>query len=64
VGDSLRTDIAGANAAGVDSLLVTGGIHAEEFGLAAGGMPDLDRVQAAIAASGHQPNAAIPLFRW
>ena len=32
VGDSLRTDIAGAAGAGIDSLLIAGGIHAEEFG--------------------------------
>lgn len=63
VGDSLRTDIAGANAAGIDSVLVTGGIHAEEFGLA-GGEPDLDRLVEAIAASGHKPDAVIARFRW
>jgi HAD superfamily hydrolase (TIGR01459 family) len=64
VGDSLRTDIAGANAAGIASVLVTGGIHAEEFGLDAGAQPDLDRVTQAIAASGHTPDAAITQFRW
>ena len=32
VGDSLRTDIAGAVGVGLDSLLVAGGIHAGEFG--------------------------------
>jgi HAD superfamily hydrolase (TIGR01459 family) len=63
VGDSLRTDIAGANGAGIDSLLVTGGIHAEEFGLS-GGQPDLDRLMAAVAASGHRPDAVIAHFRW
>jgi HAD superfamily hydrolase (TIGR01459 family) len=63
VGDSLHTDIAGANAVGVDSLLVTGGIHAEEFGLA-GGQPDLDRLIEAVAASGHRPDAVIAHFRW
>jgi HAD superfamily hydrolase (TIGR01459 family) len=63
VGDSLRTDIAGANAVGIDSLLVTGGIHAEEFGLG-GGEPDLDRLIAAVAASGQKPEAAIAHFRW
>jgi HAD superfamily hydrolase (TIGR01459 family) len=63
VGDSLRTDIAGANAAGIDSVLVTGGIHAEEFGLA-GGQPDLDRLIEAVAASGHKPDAVIAHFRW
>ncbi len=63
VGDSLRTDIAGANAAGIDSVLVTGGIHAEEFGLG-GGQPDLDRLIEAVAASGHKPDAVIAHFRW
>src|SRR3546814_9085355 len=33
VGDSFRTDIAGANAAGIDSLLIARGIHAEELAL-------------------------------
>lgn len=32
VGDSLRTDIAGAAGVGLDSLLVAGGIHEGEFG--------------------------------
>lgn len=63
VGDSLRTDIAGANAVGIDSLMVTGGIHAEEFGLV-GGQPDLDRLIEAVAASGHRPDAVIAHFRW
>ena len=33
VGDSLLHDVAGARAAGVDSLFVAGGIHAEEVGI-------------------------------
>src|SRR6266403_1275228 len=33
IGDSLRTDIAGANGVGIASVLIAGGIHAEEFGL-------------------------------
>ncbi|WP_082490647.1 TIGR01459 family HAD-type hydrolase [Aureimonas sp. Leaf454] len=32
VGDGLNTDIRGANAAGIDALLVVGGIHGEELG--------------------------------
>jgi len=32
IGDSLRTDIAGAQAAGIDSLWVLGGLHAEAIG--------------------------------
>jgi HAD superfamily hydrolase (TIGR01459 family) len=64
VGDSLRTDIAGANAAGIDSLLITGGIHAEEFAHAADGTTDRSLVMAAIAREGQRPTAIIPSFRW
>ena len=32
IGDSVRTDIKGAEAFGIDSLFVTAGIHAEELG--------------------------------
>jgi HAD superfamily hydrolase (TIGR01459 family) len=35
VGDAIRTDIAGASAAGIPSILVARGIHAEELGLSA-----------------------------
>ncbi len=56
VGDSLRTDIAGANAAGIDGLLVLGGIHQEELTGA-----DLNSV---IARAGVIPTAAVPVFRW
>lgn len=64
VGDSLRTDIAGANRAGIDSVLVAAGIHFEELGTAADELPDRDRLEAAIAASGHAPKAAMAQFRW
>lgn len=33
VGDSLEHDVAGANAAGIDSVFVVGGIHAKALGL-------------------------------
>jgi ribonucleotide monophosphatase NagD (HAD superfamily) len=33
VGDSLEHDIVGANAAGIDSIFVIGGIHAKDLGL-------------------------------
>lgn len=64
VGDSLRTDIAGANGAGIDSLLVTGGIHAEEFEIAGSARPDADRVHRAAAVSGARPTAILPRFSW
>jgi HAD superfamily hydrolase (TIGR01459 family) len=64
IGDSLRTDIAGANNAGIDSVLVLGGIHGEEFGVGQGALPDAARLAAAIERSGHRPSAAIARFFW
>jgi HAD superfamily hydrolase (TIGR01459 family) len=64
VGDSLRTDIAGAAAAGIDSLLVAGGIHAEEFRVRAGAGPDLDHVATVLAAGRYRPVAVIHHFCW
>lgn len=39
IGDSMRTDIKGADASGIDSVLVSGGIHADEWGLQNGQLP-------------------------
>ena len=64
VGDSLRTDVAGANAAGIDCALVTGGIHREELGGAWGEPADPERLAAAIEATGHLPTWAIPHLVW
>ncbi|CAO3372842.1 TIGR01459 family HAD-type hydrolase [Azospirillum argentinense] len=64
VGDSLRTDVAGANAAGIDVALVTFGIHREELGGAWGDAVDPAKLAAAAAASGHRPTYALPSLRW
>jgi len=64
VGDSLRTDIAGANAAGIDGLLVTGGIHREELGANWGEHPASESLGQLVETSGHTPVAAIPGLRW
>ena len=56
MGDSLRTDIAGARAAGIDSLLVLGGIHQEEL---TGG--DLETM---VRRAGLHPDGAVASFRW
>jgi HAD superfamily hydrolase (TIGR01459 family) len=64
VGDSLRTDIAGANAAGIDSLLVTGGIHAEEFEIAGPARPDPAAIHHAAGRHGSLPTAILPRFAW
>lgn len=64
VGDSLRTDIAGAQAIGVDSLLVIGGIHAEELCVAEGEAPTPEALAQLCGRSGFRPTATVPLFRW
>jgi HAD superfamily hydrolase (TIGR01459 family) len=64
VGDSLTTDIAGANAAGIDSLLVLAGLHAEEFGARPGATLDLAAVETAAQRLGARPTAVIPDFQW
>ena len=62
VGDSLAHDIAGASGAGVDSLFVANGIHAQDLGdgpLSAAGVAKL--------AAGHgcaAPTYAVQAFRW
>lgn len=56
IGDSLRTDIAGGQAAGLASLWVLGGLHAEELG------GDPQRARALAAAYGLSPTAMIARF--
>jgi HAD superfamily hydrolase (TIGR01459 family) len=57
VGDSLRTDIAGAAAVGADSCWVLGGIHAAD-------LPDRAAVEEAVRKAGLAPVATLPAFRW
>jgi len=64
VGDSLRTDMAGAQALGLDAVLVTGGIHADELGPGAGAAPTAERIEAACAAAGVRPLAALAALVW
>jgi HAD superfamily hydrolase (TIGR01459 family) len=64
IGDSLRTDIAGAAAAGIDSVLVAGGLHAEELGATDGAAPAPDALARLCAREGLSPVAAVPAFIW
>ncbi|MBV8335717.1 MAG: TIGR01459 family HAD-type hydrolase [Alphaproteobacteria bacterium] len=64
VGDSIRTDIAGACGAGLDSVLITGGIHAEEFGVIGGKLPDLRRIETALCQVFPRPVVVAPNFSW
>src|SRR5262249_57383983 len=63
-GDSLRTDVAGAAGVGIDSLLVLGGIHAEEVAGAADPRPHPAQLAAACAKAGQWPTYAVPAFIW
>lgn len=62
IGDSLRTDLTGAHAIGVDFLFVTSGIHAEELGTRAA--PDAAALSAALTAAGGMPKAVMRELKW
>jgi ribonucleotide monophosphatase NagD (HAD superfamily) len=64
VGDGLLTDIAGANAAGIDCALIPGGVHGEAHGLHMGEMPDPARLAALLEGHEARPTWAIPSLRW
>ena len=58
VGDSLRTDIAGAAGVGIESCWVLGGIHAAELGGNPASAEEMAR------AAGLAPVACLPAFVW
>jgi len=60
IGDSVRTDLAGAKTAGIDSLFVTSGIHAEELG----DNPDAAALARIFAAAGVAPKAVMYELAW
>jgi HAD superfamily hydrolase (TIGR01459 family) len=62
IGDSVRTDLKGARAAGVDFLFVTSGIHAEELGGREG--PDNALLKTVFAAAGEMPKAVMRELAW
>ncbi|EWY36059.1 hypothetical protein N825_30090 [Skermanella stibiiresistens SB22] len=64
IGDNLTTNIAGAEAVGVDSALITGGLHRDDLGAAWGEAPAAERLVALCSAAGRHPTAALPAFRW
>jgi HAD superfamily hydrolase (TIGR01459 family) len=59
IGDSVRTDLAGARAFGIDCLFVTRGIHSEEF-------EGIDQLDPASVKElfGHPPRALMRELRW
>jgi len=61
IGDSFRTDLAGAQNAGIAPILVAAGIHAPELG---GPPPDAAAIGALAAEWDALPAASIPAFVW
>lgn len=64
VGDSLRTDIAGANAVGIDSLFITSGILADQLGIPPFTDPPRIALKALYLDQGERPTWAASAFRW
>ena len=64
VGDSLRTDVAGAQAVGIDSIFVTSGIHMEALRVRHGAPAHPEALAELFAHEGRSPTAVIPAFRW
>ncbi|KAH0462051.1 hypothetical protein IEQ34_009626 [Dendrobium chrysotoxum] len=65
IGDSLHHDIKGANNAGIESVFITGGIHAAELGLAdLSGSPETGALQALASKYGAYPSYVLPSFSW
>ncbi len=62
LGNSVRTDLKGARAIGVDFLFVTSGIHAEELG--GRERPDRKALSATFAAAGEMPKAVMRELTW
>jgi HAD superfamily hydrolase (TIGR01459 family) len=62
IGDSVRTDLKGAAAFGIDCLFVISGVHAEEFG--GRETPDPSSLNAIFAAAGVTPKAIARRLEW
>lgn len=62
IGDSVRTDLKGANDLGVDCLFVTAGIHAEELGSRHD--PDVTALAKIFADAGIAPKAVTRRLLW
>jgi HAD superfamily hydrolase (TIGR01459 family) len=62
IGDSVRTDLKGAAALGIDSLFVTAGIHAEELGERHD--PDTLALSNIFTAAGVVPKAVMSRLTW
>lgn len=62
IGDSVRTDLKGARAYGIDMLFMAAGIHAEEFG--GRDTPNAGAMKTVFAAAGEMPTAVMKHLVW
>lgn len=62
IGDSVRTDLKGGRAFGVDMLFLTAGIHAEEFG--GRDTPNVETMNTVFTAAGDMPTAVMKHLVW
>lgn len=64
VGDAMRTDVAGARAAGLDQAFIPGGIHGEALGSPMGSLPTDEALAALAREFGFAPTYALAELRW
>lgn len=62
IGDSLETDIKGANDFGIDSYFIAGGIFGEELGIQHGQLPDQAKLQKLCDSYNITPTGVLPEF--
>jgi HAD superfamily hydrolase (TIGR01459 family) len=62
IGDSVRTDLKGAAAFGLDVMFVTSGLHAEHYGSREA--PDLKALNKVFAEAGVAPKAVMSGLKW
>lgn len=64
VGDSFRTDVAGANAAGIDVAFIVSGIHQEALSEGTGQGSLHDRLLDLVKLENARPQFVLPQFSW
>jgi len=63
VGDSLHHDVAGANASGIPSVFVAGGVHREELGSELGAVPDQQALEKLFETHEQTPTHVVPMLK-
>jgi HAD superfamily hydrolase (TIGR01459 family) len=64
IGDGIHTDIAGAANAGIDAVMVCGGIHAAALGITPGDLPEATVLDAFLTEHDQSPRYAAARLRW